>query len=928
MSNNQNLIEENKKLKDEVEVYQRGYENLLTEKLMIEQEFENYKLAIQESLKTKNPNMPGNTTVVKYQTDNIKYKSEIDEYLNTIWELQTNLSKKEEEIRVLLENNKKLEKELKILQNEKEAQNKNKDIKDDNIIKQPKEQNNLNNSICNINDLYKSTIINITKRKIKKRVEDSINLNIIPEDEYNKKKDEEEKERQKKEEEEFKKRMKEEEEKQKKMMEEAKLKKELENKILEYNNTKKNLEKKFEEIKKKNNDFYKDIQNQNIYVNNYKTFINELNEEINGLKSQLNISLYGIEAIQENQSKNSKIAEFINALETISLKIKQLNNIIDDSKNIKLKNVESIQTEIQEKFNEIDNENKNNNLIILKNIFETNNNFVITKLKELEQLIEALNSNKNSCENSKKSIEDDINKLKKDIGDYVQKIKKAQTIIMSNRNKKEKNGPFIDSIFLKGSMLLGINNFGSSEDIFSSTNVFIEDKDENIQKQNILRKNWNEICYVYEEYDIHDINFEIKAVGLPPNSFFSSCSIGFVFDTDVEILEFEMDGKKKEFTYESYSLEFKIKLKNLESNKIHLKYKESPLKTKMTEGEKKERKFVKNNYYGLTKNIAGQNGKFTLSIKCDFEVISFEDEFFVKTKEKEYTWGGKVPPQGKRTYVKMSKTKGKFNFLYSEVVETKNNNPIKSTKMTVPVSFVGGNNEVLKIDCSSEQTENVTLKKEERVYEINFLNTTSPKAEFKIQGELLNRCKGEWDCDLTDKQIEDQIPQDYKTNKGKFKELAQKIIKNYDEEHKNDIVKVPDVVKIGKWIKKNIKYDLSYSGRNDITATETMNKRIGVCHHFTKLFNALMYSLGYQTIYVSGYGLDKKDTFGKEDAHAWSLIKIDGKWLPFDSTWGIFSGKLPVCHVFKQYFPLGIKIIGTDMVKFGNGKDEGKFLEN
>ena len=155
MSNNQNLIEENKKLKDEVEVYQRGYENLLTEKLMIEQEFENYKLAIQESLKTKNPNMPGNTTVVKYQTDNIKYKSEIDEYLNTIWELQTNLSKKEEEIRVLLENNKKLEKELKILQSEKEAQNKNKDIKDDNIIKQPKKQNNLNNSICNINDLYK-----------------------------------------------------------------------------------------------------------------------------------------------------------------------------------------------------------------------------------------------------------------------------------------------------------------------------------------------------------------------------------------------------------------------------------------------------------------------------------------------------------------------------------------------------------------------------------------------------------------------------------------------------------------------------------------------------------------------------------------------------------------------------------------------------
>ena len=47
----------------------------------------------------------------------------------------------------------------------------------------------------------------------------------------------------------------------------------------------------------------------------------------------------------------------------------------------------------------------------------------------------------------------------------------------------------------------------------------------------------------------------------------------------------------------------------------------------MTEGEIKERKFVKNHYYNLSKNNAGENAKFTLKIKCDFEVISFEDEF-------------------------------------------------------------------------------------------------------------------------------------------------------------------------------------------------------------------------------------------------------------------------------------------------------------
>ena len=127
--------------------------------------------------------------------------------------------------------------------------------------------------------------------------------------------------------------------------------------------------------------------------------------------------------------------------------------------------------------------------------------------------------------------------------------------------------------------------------------------------------------------------------------------------------------------------------------------------------------------------------------------------------------------------------------------------------------------------------------------------------------------------------------------------------------------------------KKNVTYDLRYTGRNEMEATEILKKKIGVCHHFTKLFNALMYSLGYKVIYVSGYALDKKDFYDKADAHAWSLIKIDGKWLPFDATWGIFSGKLPVCHVFQNYFPGTTRVVGTDTIEFGVSREEGEFID-
>ena len=218
--------------------------------------------------------------------------------------------------------------------------------------------------------------------------------------------------------------------------------------------------------------------------------------------------------------------------------------------------------------------------------------------------------------------------------------------------------------------------------------------------------------------------------------------------------------------------------------------------------------------------------------------------------------------------------------------------------------------------------EKVIIKKTE----VQFLNTNSNICEFEIQGELINRCKGEWTCYLTDEEIESLIPEDYKANKQKFKEISTKIIEDYNKQHKNDLVQIPDVTKVGKWVKNNVKYNINYSGRTEITATDTFNNLEGVCEHFTKLFNALVYSLGYKVIYVSGYAIDKKDFFVKDDGHAWSLIKIGEKWLPFDATWGIFSGKLPISHVFKSFSGREFKTKGYDSINIGNTIIKGNYL--
>ena len=677
--------------------------------------------------------------------------------------------------------------------------------------------------------------------------------------------------------------------------------------------------KKFKEIQHSIDIYYKDMENKYNLIENYQSFTNKLNSDINDINNNLKLSVFESYNNPENEEGQNA---FIDKLKNILNKVYDLRNSLEEIKNNTMRKVERLYEVIHKALfcsKSIDN---NDNQVM-----EIDNNIIKDKLSELEEINNTLKNDKIIHDKKKNDIENDIKDVQNKIKDYTKTIDIFHKSILNSLRDSgfDEN---INTKFFKNSMLIDIKEFENPFDIFTTKILFKNDDDyENQLQQKLLRKNWNEKCYVYDEYDLHDVNYELKAVGLPQDIYYSNCSFAFYLDTSVEIIEFEIDGKKANYNYNNYQLKFDIHLGNLQSNQIHVKYKESPLPYKLSQGEIKQRKFYKNNTYGLESTISGQKGKYTLIIECDFEVINFKEEFFVKTNDKEYTWGGEVPPEGKKTSVNMSKTKAKFKFNMINRIETINGKPLQNMKLFVPFSFLGGNNEILKYDYSCEQSKNIEQKKDTREYEINFLNIKENYGEFSIKGELINRCKGEWICDLTDEEIEKNIPEDFKYNKEKFKEMANNIIKNYDEIHKNDNIQVPDFVKIGKYLHKNIRYDISYKGRNEISATETWNNQAGVCHHFTKLFNAFMYSLGYKCIYVSGYAMDKKDYFTNEDAHAWSLIKINGKWLPFDATWGIFSGKLPVCHVFNNYFSSGIRTLGTDSIEIKETQIKGEYVD-
>jgi len=275
----------------------------------------------------------------------------------------------------------------------------------------------------------------------------------------------------------------------------------------------------------------------------------------------------------------------------------------------------------------------------------------------------------------------------------------------------------------------------------------------------------------------------------------------------------------------------------------------------------------------------------------------------------------------------LSKNEATWSFNFSTQIASRRGN-LQSTTLKVPMGFVGGNNVIIDMEYSSPQTKNIVVDEETRFYEINYKNTNYSEGEFILKGKIKNRCQGEWEVDLSDDMIERNMYSEDKRDKNKLEKIAKKIIEDFDKENKDNDFEFLDYMKIALWVHKNIKYDSEYIEPEDYSALDTYNARTGVCRHMTRLSNVLLYSLGYQVLYMSGYVCKSKLEFNDESRHAWSVIKIENKWYPFDSTWEIILGKLPVTHIFGKYFniyPSGYS--STDGLKDYKGYVEGKYIE-
>ena len=507
------------------------------------------------------------------------------------------------------------------------------------------------------------------------------------------------------------------------------------------NNTKDNevdktKEKDVTQINQTNNENEKKLNDENIILKENKEKLKQSYDEI---QKQIN------NIINERQVYYDEIHLYISQMnidnETIQL---NKNNINSEKLNNNIKNRENLIEKIKREKNKISEyleKIKNNN----KNNLTTSCNILDNNFNDLEKL---LKNNTSTNENLNKNIEDisiELNNLK-EIHKKLLEINYPEIKTQINASKNIINNDLDNLKLCKEEFDKLINEISKEtrlDDKFINNSMLLyyqqtENNEDNLEQEpeGLYTNGWDEKCYIYNEYDLHEINFEFKCKITNGNRRSSQKLESISLTQDKLIL---MEFKIDEIKIENYKIEDnilifdEIRFKDKETKKFYLKYKQ----------EEKEggRKFYRKENFGLSAISNGRFAIFHLILKDDWEVINFDEQIFIKVSNNEYQLKGIVPDEGKYTNVILSRKSAKIHLSYIKRIESSDKKPLKKTKSILNYNFEkGGNkNNQIKLDITTDQ-KNYEKKDDEKGqrYSIEFNNVNKNFVELKIEGDLIN----------------------------------------------------------------------------------------------------------------------------------------------------------------------------------------------
>lgn len=364
----------------------------------------------------------------------------------------------------------------------------------------------------------------------------------------------------------------------------------------------------------------------------------------------------------------------------------------------------------------------------------------------------------------------------------------------------------------------------------------------------------------------------------------------YIFDDklNVEIMDAKVVGKKYKtyFSKEDNELVFQF------DNAVNGNFLEFDFKYKIINED--QLKYIRNEFVSIPAFANGAQGNILVIVPNNLAVYSLNRNFIRNGNE--YSWKGTVSKNGFYDvfYLTLKRAKWKIELL-SEIIADNN---LTSFDMTIPLYFKNGNNNIEYYKVETNYPTNYTQIVEDKNSIItSFRGINNRFFQIKVDALLNN--------DYDNKVWVKLNPQDYlaidKNLSYQLKNLAHKIQANMKLDELFYVI-------LAQWVHNNIEYDINYIEK-DMTTEEILQTKKGVCIHYAQLYNDLLRSVGIPSVIVSGISYNT-DT-NKFENHAWNLVYTNADWQAIDPTWGLYSGILPVSHIFLYFEDRPVIIYAT-----------------
>lgn len=402
----------------------------------------------------------------------------------------------------------------------------------------------------------------------------------------------------------------------------------------------------------------------------------------------------------------------------------------------------------------------------------------------------------------------------------------------------------------------------------------------NFSNAALIVKEWHQ-DNVFNEFG-QEINIKLllQAKNLQKGYFHNNWIFKFPKDMDVEFLYGSvLNSDDYNVTYKDKEVRFDFK-KTFNDGEVFLEF-------KYQTNNKSELKYTRREYVSVPPFAVGAQATISVDTNLLDNMIIYSNNENFKYENGKYIWVGNVKKDGFLETFELTKKKARW--LLTTIVNMIGNDSIGTLNAKIPLYYSGGGNNVLNLKISNNQFSYIdykNIKLDNDFIYTKFIDYSDKQAFIKIEGIVENNydTKKYWLDELDPNKL---ISVDADTL------LILNNIINFIRN--NNVDNEPIHIAVAKWVYNNIQYNIDLIDEKMSTKEVALRKE-GVCQHIAILYRDMLRTINIPATAVAGIAYDINNQ--KFEGHSWVLVYYNGEWIPIDPTWNLYSGKLPISHIF------------------------------